>query len=444
MAVVEYFPRGFADRPMVDLDIAVPAARRREAWSLLERAGYRSQIDLPMDSPLLGERGSWNFRDSRGTDVDLHWRTLPIVLHPEAEEWVWQASRPTTLVDLPCRLPAPRHVLFQSILHAAVWEPQPPVRWAADATLLLRATAAEELDWSALVREARALRIREPIGAGLDFVAGEFGAPVPAAVLRDLRGAPRWQRRELEGLLTNPAARGDRQRRAIAFGQQLRRDVPPGAELGPWRRLELAARRRALRGAWAVPLWGAFVALGRPPILRPAAERLRLRPPAPPPAPLGVRLDFGYGRAAEPLLGSGWEWGVEHGRWSRGAEARLELSLPQARRGRLRLEIGLIPFLAADSPVRRVDVWANGLRVARWRFRGTERASVAQRMTLELPRRATAAGRLSLLFHVRNPYVPAEQHGHAREPRAFGIHVGWLELGTSDRQGETGEIWQRA
>jgi hypothetical protein len=235
-------------------------------------------------------------------------------------------------------------------------------------------------------------------------------------------------------------------RSATPCADQVRRVRRPGAEPRLLTRLDLAARRRELRGAWAVPLWGAFVALGRPAPLRPDAERLRLPPArgAPPVVPLGRRIGFGHGQEAEPLLGSGWEWGTEHGRWTRGAEARLELALPAGLAGRVRVEVGLIPFLAADSPSRRVDVWANGVRVARWLFRGRAVAEAATAYSLELPRRVVASGRVSLLFHVRQPYVPADQHGHAREPRAFGLHVGWLELSPSARAGDTGELWRRA
>jgi hypothetical protein len=443
MAVVEYFPRGFADRPMIDLDVAVPRDHRAEAWRRLEAAGFRAQIDLAESSPLLEERGSWNFEDARGTNVDLHWRTLPVVLHPEAESIVWTASRPARFVGLEVRVPAPRHVLLQSILHASAWEPSPPVRWAADATLLLRGTPAEALDWPALVRETRALRLREPVRVALGWLAEEFAAPVPREALRALDGAPRWQRRELRGLLAVPSARSPAERRAIAFGQQLRRDWPPGAEPGRLARLDLAARRRELRGAWAVPLWGAFVVLGRPPALRPDAERLRLRPERPPLVELGRRLGFGHGQNAEPLLASGWEWGLEHGRWTRGAEARLELALPAGLDGRVGVEIGLIPYLAPDSTSRRVDVWANGVRVARWTFRGDALAEQARPCRFELPRKLVAGGRISLLLHLRDPYVPAHQHGHAREPRSFGVHVGWLELTAAPALADTGEIWHR-
>ncbi len=182
-----------------------------------------------------------------------------------------------------------------------------------------------------------------------------------------------------------------------------------------------------MRNPLLFPLWAAFVALDRPPWLRAAAELLRRRgePPECPVPP--VRLELGRGKSGEPFLGQGWEGGIEHGRWSRGEEARVELRLPEHWvPSDLEIEINMVVGLWPEAPRRRVDVWANGHRVARWCFEGSELESRRERIVL--PRRLLRRRRLSLVFHVPRPFAPPSQFAHFRIPRAFGICMGWIEL----------------
>jgi len=427
VAVAPYFERGFAVRPMSDLDLAVPARDRKRAWQVLEGQGFRPFEGAESDSPRFADRGSWNFVDARGVDLDLHWWALPDLSHPAAEELVWRFSRPSAIAGVACRLPAPRHVLFQVVLHAADWEPSPSLHWAADVVHLLRHQQASAIDWPALIREARELRIAAPVHAALDWLAEEFAAPVPAEVRAALARAPGWQRRELASRLTDPSVRSTRQRRVIAFAHRVRRDLPPGSGPGITDRLRLEATHRHLRGRWALPLWATFVALGRPTTLRPLAERLRSNGQSIPDCPLGRRLGFGRGQSAVPFLQSGWLGGTDHGRWTGGPEARLHLRLADRHSGRLRLEAHLIPNLDSELPECAVDVWANRRRIARWRFTGSQPRPIDA--IAEIPPGVIGPNReLKLLFHVRDARPLPDPLGYARQLPALGVHVGWLRL----------------
>jgi len=430
VAVAPYFERGFAVRPMSDLDLAVPARDRRRAWQVLERRGFRPFEDADCDSPRFADRGSWNFVDARGADLDLHWWALPDLPHSAAEELVWRAARPSEIAGVACLLPAPRHVLFQVVLHAADWEPSPALHWAADVVHLLRYQNASAIDWPALVREARALRIAAPIHAALAWLKEEFAAPVPGDALQELARAPSWQRRELASRLTDPSTRSTGQRRIVAFAHRVRRDLPPGSGPSVADRMRLEAAHRHLRGRWALPLWATFVAFGRPTALRRLAERLRRNGEPVPEWPLGRRLGFGRGQSAEPFLHSGWLAATEHGRWTGGPEARLHVRLAEEPVRGLRLEAHLIPNLDSDSPECAVDVWANRRRIARWRFTGKQPRPIDA--VAEIPPGVLGASReLHLLFHVRNARPLPDPLGYARELPALGVHVGWIRIASA-------------
>ena len=426
-AVARYHPREFSARPMFDLDLTVPEERRAEAWSLFEACGFVPYAEQSADSWEVLERTSWNFHGPGGAELDLHWRALPGVPHLAADALVWNAARPIEFAGLELLAPAPRHLIFQTLLHVAEWDPAPRPMWAADLAAVIGEPIGSAFEWSLLVRDARSLRIERLVHAGIGFMAEELGLQVPAGVLRSLGRGAGWQRRELLALARKPTERGPAERRAIETGRRIRSHAPPGARVSLVSLLDLRTANRArLRWPALLPFWAAFVALGRPAWLRRPAELLRRGDPVEATAP-PLRLEFGHGRSAERFLGDGWEGGIEHGRWTRGCDARLALRLPREWEPTdLELEADMVVGLWPDSPRRNVELWVNGRRRARWRFEGE--ALLAARQRIRIPRRLLRKRRLSLLFHIPDPYVPNSQFGHAKVPRAFGVHLGWIVL----------------
>jgi Uncharacterised nucleotidyltransferase len=429
-----WYPRGFSSRPMLDVDLVVPADRRLEAWELLASSGFVPFANRSATDFEVLERTSWNFRGPRGGELDLHWRALAGIPREEADRIVWAAAGTDSLVELEVRSPAPRHQIFQTLLHAAEWDPDSSIVWVSDLVELMRAAAPGEIDWPALVEEARRLRIEQIVATGLRLVVQEFGAPVADGVLPALARAPRWQRRELRALMRPPVERSSGERRTVALGRSVRSSVPPGRRVD-WRaRIDLATSvRRRLRSQWLLPLWAGFVLLERPPWLRRMAEALRRRETLPVGATPPFRLEFGRGRSAEPFLDEGWEGGIEHGRWSRGAEASLDLRFPASWQPEdLELEIRMLVGLFPESPERRVDLWVNGRRLARWRQAGTRHAEMLPRVSI--PRRLVRDRRLRILFHTLDPYYPTGQFGHVSVLRAFGVHVGSIQVEPASRR----------
>ncbi len=214
-ATVRFYPTGFSTRPMLDLDIIVPAERRVEGWRRLRERGFVPYGDRDANEHEILERVSWNFRSDRGAELDLHWHALPAVPHPGADRMVWEAARPGILADLEVLFPAPRHLLFQTLLHVAEWEAAPHLIWVADLLMLVRAESEAGLNWEQLVADARALRLEAIVGEGLRTVSREFGAPVPAEVLRSLASTPRWQQAERRALGRVAAERDRGARRVV-------------------------------------------------------------------------------------------------------------------------------------------------------------------------------------------------------------------------------------
>jgi hypothetical protein len=105
------------------------------------------------------------------------------------------------------RLLDPTHQLFHAFAHGVKSNVVPPLRWVADATMVLR--QAPEIDWPRLVAAATRDRLVLPVREGLRYLVALVDAPVPAAVLDELDRAPVSRRDRLEHwtrVSTDPAA----------------------------------------------------------------------------------------------------------------------------------------------------------------------------------------------------------------------------------------------
>ena len=66
-------------RPLADVDLWVPLDHLQGAVALLRHHGFSPLLDIDdreFERRVAPQRGSWNFVDLKGIDIDLHWRLL--------------------------------------------------------------------------------------------------------------------------------------------------------------------------------------------------------------------------------------------------------------------------------------------------------------------------------------------------------------------------------
>jgi hypothetical protein len=177
-------------RPMRDVDVLVPAAAARALLLKLESAGWKVACWRPPGFPesFLRFRHAADFRAPDGARVDLHWHALSLCCHRSADDLFWRFSEPLDFLGIPVRTCSATEHLLQICTHGVVWSPVPPVRWAADAVLLLRSS--QPVDWERLTRTACDLDLVPYLHSALGFLRRELDAPVPADALDRLERAP--------------------------------------------------------------------------------------------------------------------------------------------------------------------------------------------------------------------------------------------------------------
>jgi hypothetical protein len=282
-------------RPMDDLDLVVSDSHARQAIEVLSTAGW-SPLPTPLkgsDTPEAERHHPWirrgraladfsalyfrirnghGFSHPDGSEADLHWYVFHEQCDPGIDTALWDNAQslqqwnrsPTPGVSPLLLMPDPTDHLLLVLSHANRWSSTPPIRWVADAVLLLKAAA--PFSWQRFVSVAQARTLTAPAGALLAYLKQQMEVDVPAEVLKELSLTADHKHDQRSTVRSLPNARGG--------GEELL------YLLRRWRRLR---REKALRTS--VPGFTTFAChiLGSPSrraLLRYAISEVKRRRPA--------------------------------------------------------------------------------------------------------------------------------------------------------------------
>ncbi len=172
-------------RPMADFDLLVPKARAREAADFLRGAGYRT-VTKNIEQKFAEANGVEFYRDGSSC-VDLHWHVLHDALVDWSDEEFWARSETRVFEGVEARTLGPEDHFLHACAHGMRYNPVPPLRWLADATLLLEREGAR-MDVDYLMRAAERRRLADPVRRTLDWIARHLDLPAGNPVLAARRG----------------------------------------------------------------------------------------------------------------------------------------------------------------------------------------------------------------------------------------------------------------
>lgn len=184
-----YYP-GQGTRPMGDFDLLVPKAQVYTAISLLTELGWKP-IDRPVHAlteTYLQIRHAQGFADDKGHNLDLHWRVLNNALDGDIDVEFWHRSAPLQTDLISSRALNPTDLLLHVCVHGMAWAPVPPVRWVADAVMILRKSEGE-IDWQRLINLAERSQTTLPLSTALNYLRS-YAVSVPEEVLQTLEHLP--------------------------------------------------------------------------------------------------------------------------------------------------------------------------------------------------------------------------------------------------------------
>jgi len=199
-ALTLLYYRDYGLRPMVDCDVLVPTARVWDAFDLLQSLGWKPdhpQLTMPPHEGYIAVRHGVGLVHDDGREFDLHWHAFLQGCYDGADDDFWSTAVAIDVQGAPTTALNPADELLHTCMHGMRWNPVPPIRWLADATIIIRQAGAD-LNWERLVAQAKKRRLILPVRGTLAYIQQVFQAPVPAAVLREIAGAPISRTERLE------------------------------------------------------------------------------------------------------------------------------------------------------------------------------------------------------------------------------------------------------
>lgn len=192
-ALTEFYYRDIGLRPMDDIDVLIRSVDIERALNLLDGCpNWRLKIPHSDRTSLIRLRHAFEFQDKDGREIDLHQR-LVFRLSPTGMDRFWDNSRPVKYRELDTQILSPTDQLFHDLVHGLRWNVIPPIRWVADALVVLR-ECEKEIDWAHLSRAAVEESYSVKLIYAFDYLASEFSANIPRAFRLELQraGAGRW------------------------------------------------------------------------------------------------------------------------------------------------------------------------------------------------------------------------------------------------------------
>jgi hypothetical protein len=176
-------------RWMGDFDLLV---RREDAFrtmEVLESIDWHASVNRPTRLADLAIHHARPFRDPSTSEVeaDLHWTIMYARYSDRAEAATWERAEPIEIEGASAVAPSASDLLIHVCVHGMRWNDMPPVRWAADAAMLIRSG---KIDWSYLCEQARRWGAALPLAYAFGYLRDQLRLDVPEAVVAEMRAAP--------------------------------------------------------------------------------------------------------------------------------------------------------------------------------------------------------------------------------------------------------------
>lgn len=185
IALIDGYYGNAALRPMSDIDMIVKPEDVDRACDALIAAGWQNHDEVFTNQRAKKEsmyRGrTANFEQEGGTDIDLHWQPFHECLSSSVRDAFWKDAEDILIGKATCLRPSADKLLFHIITHGMRPNALNPMRWIADAAVILRARK-DQIDWDGLYRYARKARLLRRLRMGLDeleYALGETFPPQP-------------------------------------------------------------------------------------------------------------------------------------------------------------------------------------------------------------------------------------------------------------------------
>ena len=179
LTLLHYKDRGA--RPVTDIDVLVPVTRAQQVIELLAQSGWTPATPLLVSQLRYGH--SLLIKNRSGREFNLHWDVLSECWQEDVDSDFWRDAVPLRMNNVVSHALNSTDTLLHFIVHGMKWNPEPPIRWIADAITIINSADAE-IDWLRLDHQAQKRRLGNQVRMGLKFLYDTFNARIPKAVIQ--------------------------------------------------------------------------------------------------------------------------------------------------------------------------------------------------------------------------------------------------------------------
>jgi len=175
-------PQAAPQRYIQDVDILVPPDRWAAAVDTLLAAGATQATPRDLDTvkrhmPRLHHALALTLEPEH--ELDLHQFALYLNRQEGADRRLWEHGIATRFRGVPVLVPHPAHRLALAFGHGLLYAPETAYDWVGDA---LAHIAQPGFDWALFAEEVEARELIAPASLGLEYLAAEIGAEIPATI----------------------------------------------------------------------------------------------------------------------------------------------------------------------------------------------------------------------------------------------------------------------
>ena len=132
---------------------------------------------------------SYEFEDTTFQHFDLHWHLLKLSCYENADDDFWDCAVPVRFHSLSICTLNPTDQLLHACLDGVIWDPIPPIRWIADAMIILQ-NSKSNIDWNRLTGLIQERRLILHLRDTLNYLRDRLNYPIPLSVLQSIQNMP--------------------------------------------------------------------------------------------------------------------------------------------------------------------------------------------------------------------------------------------------------------
>jgi len=184
-ALILFHYKDYGLRPMMDFDILIFPETAVNAIHLLKESHWTPKPSLETDvTDIIGRQHAWKFQNDNGSKFNLHWHLFRECL-PNADDDFWVDAVSDTFDDVPVYALNPTDQLLHVCVLMAKGNTLLPLRWIADAMMILQTSP--KIDWERLLIQTEQRCLILPLRNTLNYLHDRLDAPIPSTILQRLQ-----------------------------------------------------------------------------------------------------------------------------------------------------------------------------------------------------------------------------------------------------------------